>query len=669
MKRFSILVFGLFCFPTAILAQPVGDAGGYLKPVSIAQLEQQIKDNLKSAISIVDYRPQASSSDTATATSETTITRRGGAPRPVMAMPVMRSRGAQVSGTNLQEQGVDEADMVKTDGRYLYGVNQQAAGIRIFDTQAVNGSGAVQQIATAGLAKGMQLQGIYLVPNKKQLIAIASSYKAMPHHGLRPRHPSYYGSPHTHIIIFNIENAAKPVLVRQINFEGSYYQTRRINNRLYLVLNHNISLNNPVVYKAIESKRPLTDAEKELEKKKIITAVDGWSLKDNLPSYTELNNQKQLPLFSDNKVYLTKNSQDIYSFASLVTLNLDDIKQEPQATAFQGMANQFYMSDKAAYFISPIYESNFKVQAPISSMNTNLLHKFSVQGNAVTYRGSGVFFGELGWNELSTFQFDEDARGNLRVVTYNGAQTAKHPDPVTRSPVILTVLAEHPSHKQLVTAARLPNATYPKPLGKPGERLYGARLFNDYAYFVTFRNTDPLYVVDLRDARNPKVAGELVIPGFSDYLHPITSTLLLGVGKAADAATGGATQGWKLSLFDIANPARPQEVDKIELGGMGSDSPANRNHHAITSLAINNNTLTRVALPVNVVEKDSGQMKNGLHRFEVQHAKRKLQHLGAFAAGSTQSWNWNDDERSILIDNKLYYFRNGNFYATNWSAN
>ena len=651
MQKFWLVVFCVLVMPSALYAQELGDKDGFLKPVSIEQLEQQIKEQLKSQITISDYRPYRPDNRA----------RPRAMPRPPSVMAAPASAG-QVSGTNLQEQGVDEADMVKTDGRYLYGANQQGAGIRIFDTQAVSGS-TLKQIATIGLPANSQLHGIYLIPNRKQLIALTSSYQPM-RHPMR-RYRPYGGSGQTQILIFNLANVAKPQLVRQLDIEGGFFQSRRINNRLYLVLNNYLS-GYPIVHKGIESKQALTEQQKEAEKKKIIAEIDQWKLVDSLPSYTERTSKKPIPLLATGALYSSeKRPELISSLVSLISLDLDDIRQAPQALAYIGSAENFYMSDKAAYLIS---NYNAAVKAPISSMQGNAIHKFSLSGKSFSYRGSGAFFGTLNWSELSTFQFDEDQRGNLRVVTYNMAQTTKHPDPITRSPVILSVLAEHPSNKQLITVSRLPNARYPKPLGKPGERLYGARLFNDYAYFVTFRNTDPLYVVDLRNPRDPKVTGELVIPGFSDYLHPVTPTLLLGVGKAADAQAGGAQQGWKLSLFDIANPSRPQEVDKVELGGSGSDSPANRNHHAITSLAINNNTQTRVALPVNVVSKEDSMVTNGLHRFEVNHAQRKLKHLGGFSVSPAKDWYWDENDRSILIDNNVYYFHNGNFYKSAWAA-
>ncbi|TXH71017.1 MAG: hypothetical protein E6Q83_02050 [Thiothrix sp.] len=656
MRHICLMLICYFFLPSSVFAQGLGDKEGLLKPISLQQLDQQLKTQFKSQITVTEYQATPMIRVPAVKAQAST------APPRAAMRPAATSAG-QVSSTNLQEQGVDEADWVKTDGRYLYGANQQGGGIRVFDTQAVSGA-TLKQIASIGMPANSQLQGLYLVPNKKQLIAITSAYQAVSPSRHAMRRP-YVGQGQTQVLIFNTSNPAKPQLIRHLDIEGNFFQTRRINNRLYLFLNHYLN-GFPNTYKSIETKQALTEAQKELEKRKISAAIDSWSVSEILPHYTEKTTKNSLPLFKANSLYaVNQKVADVYQITSLISLDLDSPTQAPEALGYFGGAGNFYMSDQAAYLISP-YDALAK--APISSMQGNVLHKFALSGKGFNYRGSGAFFGTLNWNELSSFQFDEDQRGNLRVVTYNMAQTTKHPDPITRSPVIVTILAEAANAKQLLTVGRLPNAKYPQAIGKPGERLYGARLFNDYAYFVTFRNTDPLYVVDLRKPNDPKVTGELVIPGFSDYLHPVTANLLLGVGKAADAQAGGAQQGWKLSLFDISNPNNPQEIDKVQLGGPGSDSPANRNHHAITSLAINNNTLTRVALPVNVYDPNNGTVKNGLHRFEVTHAQRKLQHLGGFSVSPANNWYWDDADRSILIDNYLYYFHKGNFYKSAWAA-
>ena len=174
---------------------------------------------------------------------------------------------------------------------------------------------------------------------------------------------------------------------------------------------------------------------------------------------------------------------------------------------------------------------------------------------------------------------------------------------------MLTVLKESETagEGRLVEVSRLPNDVHPEPIGKPGERLYAARFLGDRAYLVTFRVTDPLYVIDLKDPADPYIAGELKISGYSDYLQPVGENMLLGIGKDAvpDTGTGGWGdgrgawyQGVKLSLFDVQYPANPKEVNSMVIGKRGTDSDALIDHHAFAYIPPLNGKPARLALPV-----------------------------------------------------------------------
>ena len=117
----------------------------------------------------------------------------------------------------------------------------------------------------------------------------------------------------------------------------------------------------------------------------------------------------------------------------------------------------------------------------------------------------------------------------------------------------------------------------------PGENFHSSRFMGDRAYFVTFKKTDPLFVIDLSQPTNPTVLGELHIPGYSDYLHPYDETHLIGVGKhtvEADEGDFAWYQGIKMSLFDVSNITNPVQMDTVIIGDRGSDSPALYDHKA-----------------------------------------------------------------------------------------
>jgi uncharacterized secreted protein with C-terminal beta-propeller domain len=115
----------------------------------------------------------------------------------------------------------------------------------------------------------------------------------------------------------------------------------------------------------------------------------------------------------------------------------------------------------------------------------------------------------------------------------------------------------------------------------PGERIYSARFMGERGYLVTYKQVDPLFVIDLSDPENPRELGYLKVTGYSDYLHPYDETHIIGIGKeTTDAGTFAWYQGVKISLFDVTDVSQPVEISKLEIGDRGSDSPVLRDHKA-----------------------------------------------------------------------------------------
>ena len=187
------------------------------------------------------------------------------------------------------------------------------------------------------------------------------------------------------------------------------------------------------------------------------------------------------------------------------------------------------------------------------------VHSFAISSDEPTrYVASGSVDGSL----LNQFSLDEHD-GYLRIVTTTGTPWSRSDTTETQ----LTVLDEDGG--DLVRVGQVGG------LGK-GEQLYAARLLDDVGFAVTFRQIDPFYVLDLRDPTDPKITGELKIPGFSTYLHPIGDDLVLGIGQDADEF--GGTRGLKASLFDVSDPADPREVAVWTLPN--ANSPAEYDHRA-----------------------------------------------------------------------------------------
>jgi uncharacterized secreted protein with C-terminal beta-propeller domain len=204
----------------------------------------------------------------------------------------------------------------------------------------------------------------------------------------------------------------------------------------------------------------------------------------------------------------------------------------------------------------------------------------------------------------------------------------------------------------------------------PGERIYSVRFMQGRAYLVTFLQTDPLFVIDLEDPKNPKVLGELKIPGFSNYLHPFDEDHLIGLGKDTDLTEWGGvrTKGVKLSLFNVADVANPKEVDTYILGDAGSDSIATRDHKAF----LFSREKELLSIPVSIRESKGGGSYGKLNFvgaavFDVTkdgfELKGRIDHSDGGRASESDYWrgyNYYDNtvRRSLYIDDTLYTFSN-----------
>jgi hypothetical protein len=181
---------------------------------------------------------------------------------------------------------------------------------------------------------------------------------------------------------------------------------------------------------------------------------------------------------------------------------------------------------------------------------TTRIHKFDISNpNRTLYRTSGQVRGTI-LNQYSMSEHD----GYLRVATTDHGWWS--PGGATNSESYVTVLAE--GNGEMNEIGRVGDLGH-------GERIYAVRFLGDFATVVTFRQTDPLYTIDLSNPRLPKVLGELKILGYSAYLHPVTDTLLLGIGQ--DARDDGRTLGTQVSLFDISDLSDPIRIDQWRLVG------------------------------------------------------------------------------------------------------
>jgi hypothetical protein len=248
----------------------------------------------------------------------------------------------------------------------------------------------------------------------------------------------------------------------------------------------------------------------------------------------------------------------------LTVLTIDMRKGLPAVDSDSLMtdAQTVYASRSNLYVATQRWLEQPTTRAPLPAVTT-AIHQFDTsEPDRTEYRATGVVTGFL----LSQWSLSE-YKGDLRVastdepVWFQGREARQ-------SESFMTVLRRDGS--ALLPIGRVGN------LGK-GERIYAVRFIDDLGFLVTFRQVDPLYVIDLSPPTNPEVLGELKILGYSAYLHPVGDDLLLGVGQ--DATEEGRTRGTQLSLFDVSNPREPKRIAQRTLGD-GSSSQVEYDHHA-----------------------------------------------------------------------------------------
>ena len=429
------------------------------------------------------------------------------------------------TGTNIQVAGVDESDIVKTDGEFIYVLRPRALKVaRIIDGGVefegqldFDRSGIQQEILIAG----------------DRLIAFRNLEPAWNSHL-----PVWSTPERTQIIEINIADPTKPRLLRTFDSYGQFVSARLVGGSLRTVLRSSPDWGR-IEFHANQARWR-----------------DGWEqsvgLTSWLPIYALTDHQRD-----DWRIGYTVGCDDIHlpnaSFGMGATLLLTfEIGEDAPGLAEWGSAG--VVGDSPT-----IYASTGSLYLAQNDWRRNAthIHRFDLaEPLEPRYAGSAQVDGSL----INQFAISE-YRGHLRVASTRGQRQLVND---------MTIFA--------LEDDALPQTGQLTGLG-PTESIFAVRYLGERGYVVTFRQVDPLFVLDLSDPANPTVAGELKIPGFSRYLHPLSGGLLLGVGQDADPNTGRPL-GLQASLFDVSDPADPQQLARVELGD--AESAAEFDHRAFT---------------------------------------------------------------------------------------
>ncbi|MBR7081992.1 MAG: beta-propeller domain-containing protein [Oscillospiraceae bacterium] len=457
----------------------------------------------------------------------------------------MENDGADYSGTNVQTAGIDEGDRVKTDGEYIYilkdGVSVvilRAAGA---DTEKV--SEIPLAVTTDASNNGYSENGCEIFVRGDRLVIMKNVYEWSKESENGGRFYRDKSSAKTEI--YDITDRAAPKLIKTLAQDGNIYTSRLDGDTVYVVSSY-------YVYDCEEN-----------EEETYIPSV---------------RNDEESSLIAIDDICIPIGCRGTgWSVVSAIDISTGEMKA---SKATLGSASSVYMSAENIYIVSPEYhndesemriEDQYEVRDYENSSSTSIV-KYSTAGGTL---GGEKAASVPGYVE-SQFSLDEYG-GNLRmVVTENVHKYTTYYD--KKHEFINTKYGDNYQHNSLyVLDTELNIIGSVTGLGED-ERVYSARFDGDIGYFVTFRETDPLFAVDLSDPTNPTVLSALKIPGFSEYLHKFTDGRLFGLGMNVNE-NGNWTEGLKLTMFDITSPADVRELNTAVL--KQSWSEALYDHHAV----------------------------------------------------------------------------------------
>ena len=461
-----------------------------------------------------------------------------------------KSSSKEYSTTNIQVENVDEADITKTDGDYIYSISEN----QVIITNVQNPE--QPKIETKIQSRDNAYPEDLMLYNNK-LVVISTKYNSRGSDGND-----------TVVEIYNIENKENAKLEKSYKLLESYYTSRCIGSKLYVIASGNL----------------------RKEDNKIVTY------------YHENYSKKEIKL-SDIK-YLKDIKNKKQTLISMV--DLDDISKDVNVSSYLIDISNAYVSQKSLYLLNDRY--NYSNNSEKKEMIKKMFGLKGILG-LIDYESSNSdYFGNV--TDIYKFNFKEDGtieyncknniegktinqysldeyQGNLRIATYNnkGSQVTVFNDNL-------------------------------KVLGKTdylakGEKMYSTRFIGSKAYLVTYKTIDPLFVIDLSDSSSPKVLGKLKIPGYSTYLHPYDETHIIGIGMETEekinrnssgkvVSTSSKIVGMKMALFDVSDVENPVQVSNTIIGNKNTTSSILTNPKAL----LFSKEKELIAIPVNNYSED-----------------------------------------------------------------
>ena len=514
------------------------------------------------------------------------------------------------SKTNTQVQGVDEADIVKTDGTHIYYLANEK--LTIINTENAS---QMKEMSTIEFDETFTPEEIFL--NNDKIIVIGTRYeydKTERKIGIDEDYlyPNYMDRTYTSAKIYNVKDKTNPTLERTVEVEGSYLTARMIDSNVY------IASNKYMYYAYICNTYKSTELNED----------------DFKPHYLDTATSNETKSINFDCIYYIPEFEDT-NYLNIVAFNITN-NQEANVESYLGAGEEIYASKENLYVTKTKYDYERKNKTSI----TTEIYKFNLNNANCTFAKAGDVPGSV----LNQFSMDE-CNGYFRIATTDS--TSWNSESNTNNLYVL--------NENLETIGKIEG------LAK-GERIYSVRFMGNRAYMVTFVETDPLFVIDLSNPTTPTVLGELKIPGYSKYLHPYDETHLIGIGEDTEVVNYGygdrvVTNGMKMAMFDVTDPNNPQELYNVKIGEKGTYSELLYNHKALLFSKEKN----IIAFPISITENDykvtfQGAIVYGVSLEKGFELKTKISNS---ATDYDRYYSRNSVERIIYIKDTLFTLSNG----------
>lgn len=525
--------------------------------------------------------------------------------------------GGGFSGTTVQVKDVDEADIVKTDGDRIFLLHGgtlfvigawPAAATEVLGSTPIDGSPAEMFVKDG---KAVVFSRVYGDLSAASTAPDPYGYDA-------------YGS-YTKLTVLDVAGA-QPSVLRESYIEGDYNSARRHDDLVRAVVQDGFKIPNigspNIEYRDVFGQPfPQADIDAQVDAwlERTVRSIRSTELGDWLP--------REFEKEGGDLVAVAPRCADHYSpdpgltqsgVTSVVSLDLADVTAPLGGATILGNAERVYSNEDVVLITQTDYRYSYDASASLQT----IIHRFDIAGSATSYTASGAVPGSI----HDQFSLDERdgiirvsateqpwGRGGGVTISPGVAVDAPAPAPASNDPAGASAMAapEQPvsdSDEAIAPAPEPEPRPAPTPVPQPQvptsvsrvltlgtsgdslevlgstedfgetEQIFATRFIGDRGYVVTFRRTDPLFVIDLSDAADPHVVGELHIPGFSNYLFPLDDDHLFSIGR--DATDEGVVQGLALQIFDVSDPTAPALAFKYAFPDVG-DSPANVDHRAI----------------------------------------------------------------------------------------